>query len=267
MFKTVCEVNCYCKFRLLFFISFALLAEIVFFSPSLAHAGEWRVTPIRLFFERGSRSGIVNVQNDGDAPMNFQVKAMEWTQDAEGKDRYSETNDLIFFPKFLMVPPKEERVIRIGGKSVIGVREKTFRVFIEEVPPPHKDEKTEGATVSVNVRFAVPLFITPGKVEPAGKLAKMELHNGVISATVQNTGNVHFRLSSLDIRGRNIKGEETFNQKVDGWYILNGITRTFSAQIPVEACTKTELIEVDGATDRNIVLKGNLPINKKQCIP
>ena len=267
MSKTVCAVNCYCKFRLLFFVGSVLLAGIVFFSPSLALAGEWRVTPIRLFFERGSRSSIVNVQNDGDASMNFQVKAMEWTQDAQGKDQYSETNDLIFFPKFLMVPPKEERVIRVGNKGAVGIREKTFRVFIEEVSPPRKDEKAEGATVSVNVRFAVPLFISPVKVEPAGKLVKTELHKGVISATLQNTGNVHFRLSSLDIRGRNAKGEETFSQKVDGWYLLNGITRTFSAQIPAEACMKTELIEVEGATDRKIVLKGSLTVDKMQCTP
>jgi fimbrial chaperone protein len=265
--KTACAINCYCKCRFLFLVVSGLLVGIVFFSPSLAFAGEWRVAPIRLFFERGSRSGIVNVQNDGDASMNFQVKAMEWTQDAEGKDQYSETNDLIFFPKFLMVPPKEERAIRIGNKGVSGVREKTFRLFVEEVSPPRRDEKTEGATVSVNVRFAVPLFISPVKEEPAGKLVKTDLRKGIISATLQNTGNVHFRLNSLDIRGRNVKGEETFTQKVDGWYLLNGTTRTFSAQIPAESCMKTEMIEVEGSADRKIVLKASLAVDKNQCKP
>lgn len=267
MSKTVCAVNCCCKLRQLLLAGSLLLAGIVVFLPSPVLAGEWRVTPIRLFFERGARSGIINVQNDGDAPMNFQVKAMEWTQDAEGKDQYSETNALIFFPKFLAVPPKSERVIRIGNKGVGGVREKTFRVFIEEVSPPHNAEKTEGATVSVNVRFAVPLFISPVKEEPAGKVVKTELHKGVISATLQNTGNVQFRLSSLDIRGKNAKGEETFSQKIGGWYLLSGTTRTFSAQIPADACMKTDLIDVEGSADRKIVLKARLAVDKNQCKP
>lgn len=243
------------------------LAGTFLLVPAVACAGEWRVTPIRLFFDRGSRSGILNVQNDGAASMNLQVKAMEWTQDAQGKDVYTESNDLVFFPKFLMIPPKEERVIRIGIKGVPGAREKTFRLFVEEVSPPRKDDKTEGATVFVNVRFAVPLFISPAKEEPAGKLVQAELRKGILDATLQNSGNIHFRLASLEIRGKNSAGEETFNKKVDGWYLLNGTTRTFSAPIPAEACAKSDLIEVEGSADRKIVLKASLPVDKKQCQP
>ena len=246
--------------------TYALLIGILFCSPVVAAAGEWRVTPIRLFFDRGARSGILNVQNDGDAPMNLQVKAMEWSQDAEGKDQYADSNELVFFPKFLMIPPKEERVIRIGSKGVPGAREKTFRVFVEEVTPPKKEDKSEGATVFVNVRFAVPLFVSPAKDEPSAKL-QAELRGGVVAATLHNTGNIHFRLTSLDIRGKNTKGEETLRQKVEGWYLLNGTRRTFSAKIPAEACLKTDLIEVEGISDRKITLKTSLAVDKKQCQP
>jgi fimbrial chaperone protein len=233
--------------------------------PYSAHAGEWRVTPIRIFFDRGARIGTVNVQNDGDAPMNFQVKAMEWTQDAEGKDQYAEMSDLIYFPKLLTIPPREERVIRIGLKGLGGASEKTYRLFVEEISPPRKDGNAEGATVAVNVRFAVPLFVAPLKEQPNGQLLKTELDKGIISSTLRNTGNVHFRLLSLKFQGRSASGEVTFSQTVDGWYLLNGTTRTFSSQIPVESCRKTSLIEVEGTTDRKFAIKGNVVIDSNQC--
>ncbi len=264
MFKAVFAIVRHREHAIIFVANFMLLVGIVFCS-SVSYAGEWRVTPIRLFFDRGARSGIVNVQNDSDATMNFQVKAMAWIQDSEGKDQYVETNDLVFFPKILMIPSKEERVIRIGVKGLSGAKEKTYRLFVEEMSPPRKSERTEGATVSVNVRFAIPLFVSPIKEEAAGKLLKTELHKGTLNATLQNTGNVHFRLNALEIRGKNAKGEETFTKKIDGWYLLNGTLRTFAAQIPADECSKTETIDVEGTTDRKIVFKGSLAVDKGQC--
>lgn len=233
--------------------------------PCVAQAGEWRVTPIRLNFERGARIGTVNVQNDGDAPMNFQVKAMEWTQDETGKDLYVETSELIFFPKLLLIPPREERVIRVGLKGIAGADEKTYRLFVEEISPPRKDSTEAGATVAVNVRFAIPLFVAPHNEQPSGQLLKAELTKGVISATLRNSGNVHFRLQSLQFEGKSKSGEVTFSRTVDGWYLLTGTTRVFSSQIPAEACKKTEFIEVAGSTDRNITIKGSVAVDGKQC--
>lgn len=244
----------------------ALLAVGQLASPSAAAAGEWRVTPIRLFFDKGAKSGILNVQNDGDKPMNLQVKAVEWTQDTEGKDQYTETTDLVFFPKFLMIPGKEERVIRIGSKVVSGAKEKTYRVFVEEVTPPPKEDKTQGATVFVNVRFAVPLFVSPAKEEVAAKL-QASLKKGVVTADLQNTGNIHFRLTALEARGKNAQGVETFKQKVDGWYLLNGAQRTYSVQIPKEGCLGSDTIELEGITDRKITIKAGIAVDKGQCQP
>lgn len=243
-----------------------VLAGIMLCSPMLATAGEWRVTPIRLFFDRGAKSGILNVQNDGATAMNLQVKAMEWTQDAEGKDQYAETGDLVFFPKFLTIPPKEERVIRIGSKGGPGAKEKTFRVFVEEVTPPPKEDQGQGATVFVNVRFAVPLFVSPAKEEPAAQL-QTELAKGVLTAQLQNTGNLHFRLTALEVRGRNGKGEETFKQKVDGWYLLSGAKRSYSIPVPKDACLNTDSIEVEGISDRKITIKGSVAVDRTQCQP
>jgi fimbrial chaperone protein len=252
--------------HLLHVLLLSIVAVSLVFSACAVQAGEWRVTPIRVNFERGARIGTVNVRNDGDAPMNFQVKAMAWAQDAEGKDQYEETNELIFFPKLLAIPPHEERVIRIGLRGPGGgAKEKTYRLYVEEVSPPRKDPNEGGATVAVTVRFAVPLFVFPTKEEPGGQLVKTELDKGTINAFVLNSGNTHFRVTTLQFKGKTAKGEETFSQSLNGWYVLHGITRTFSIPVPYEACRKTDLIDVEISTDRKIVLTGSMPVDKSQC--
>src|SRR5512143_2941873 len=68
---------------------------VCLFLPLSSFAGEWRVTPISLGLGKDAKSGVITVSNDAAEKLNGQMKAMEWTQDAEGKDVYSETADII----------------------------------------------------------------------------------------------------------------------------------------------------------------------------
>ena len=54
---------------------------------------------MRLDLGPRAKSGVLTVTNEGEEKLNFQLQAMEWTQDAAGKDVYNETQDLIFFPQ------------------------------------------------------------------------------------------------------------------------------------------------------------------------
>src|SRR3989304_2329994 len=124
--------------------------------PGVARAGEWRVTPIRLVFDRGAKSGVVTVSNEGDEKIELQMSASVWTQDAEGKDRYAETNDLVFFPKIMTIESKQERILRAGIRIPATKREKTYRLFIEEIPGPRKGK---GGNVFLAIRFGLPVFV------------------------------------------------------------------------------------------------------------
>ncbi|MCM0081677.1 fimbria/pilus periplasmic chaperone [Geomonas sp. Red32] len=248
-----------------------VLSLPAFLPDTPACAGEWRVTPIRVFFERGARSGIVNVENDGDTPLVLQVKAVEWTQDATGADRYVDSNDLIFFPKQLTVPPKDQRLIRLGLKGGAVLRERTFRLYVEEVPKlqsPEDKKAAMGATVSVNIRFAIPIFITPAKEVNAAGISKAELKGGTVTVAVANNGNQHFRVNSLEVTGKNASGATTFSRKADGWYVLNGATRSFSVAVPEEGCRASETIVVTGDADRaGVPLKSELKVDRNNCRP
>ena len=111
----------------------AVLALMVW--APLLMAGEFTINPLRVSLDRTARASEVTVRNDDATPLRMQVQAMSWRQDAEGKDQYEVSDDLIFFPRALEIPPGESRIIRVGVKAAPATREDTYRLFIEELPP------------------------------------------------------------------------------------------------------------------------------------
>src|SRR4030042_1339973 len=121
----------------------------LFLIASIAFSGEFRVTPIRLDFDRGTKSGVITIVNEAAEKLNVQMKAFEWTQNPDGKDQYTETNDIIFFPRIMSLEKSEEKILRAGIKIPATTREKTYRLFIEEIPEPKKGEGVNVQTVGL----------------------------------------------------------------------------------------------------------------------
>lgn len=244
-------------------------AFIIFFifllSPSIACPAEWRVTPIRLDLGKDAKSGVITVINESDEKINFQIKAFEWTQDAEGKDRYAETNDLIFFPKIMRLENKEERIIRAGIKMPAITQEKAYRLFIEEIPEPKKG--TEGVVqVAIALRFGVPIFVKPLKDEAKGEIGKIELSKGTLNALINNNGNLHFIITSINIKGKNPKGEEIFSRELGGWYLLSNASRLYMTEVPQETCKDISRINIEVKTDK-LIMNGKLDVDAAMCQP
>ncbi len=243
-----------------------LLIVIVLFLysiPSISLAGEWRVTPIRLDLGREARSGVITVINEMDGRLQVQMKAFEWTQDEEGKDKYAETNDILFFPRMLLFEKNEERIIRAGIRMPPATREKTYRLFIEEIPEPRK---TEGANVAIAIRFGVPIFVKPLKEEVKGEIEKVGMSGGTLAARVKNTGNRHFIILSVVVKGKNGRNEEIFSKELSGWYLLAGASRLYSTAVPRDTCPNLAQLDVEVKTD-TITLHGSLVAEKSMCIP
>jgi fimbrial chaperone protein len=247
-----------------FFLKFTLISILLsFFIPNVAHTGEFRVTPIRLDFDRGAKSGVITIINEGDEKLHVQMRAFEWNQDAEGKDQYVETNEIIFFPRMMTLEKKEERILRAGIKIPATTKEKTFRLFIEEIPGPRK---AEGVNVAIAIRFGVPIFAKPFKEVAKGEIEKIELSKGLLNVRVKNTGNVHFTINSVDIKGKNSKGEEIFSKEISGWYLLHNVSRSYTAPIPIEFCKDISRIEIVVKTNR-FNMNGNLDVVQEMCLP
>lgn len=236
----------------------ALALLILLISPA-SLAGNFGVSPIRLDLDRNARTGAITITNDDpEKPLQLQVKAFAWSQDEEGKDRYEESGDLTFFPRIMTLPPQENRLVRAGIRVPAADREKTYRLFIEEIPEPRKVE-AQGAQIAVKVRFGVPVFVKPLKEEPRGEIEKIELSRGTVTVKVKNTGNTHFVIKSV-----NLKSGDLFAKEISGWYLLPGAARAHSAAIPAEVCKKLGKLDVTVKTDR-LELSHSLDVDKAMC--
>jgi len=219
------------------------------------------VTPIRLDLGRDARSGAVTVFNESDGRLQVQMKAFVWTQDKEGKDQYEETGDILFFPRIMIFDKRGEKILRAGIKNPAIEKEKTYRLFIEEIPEPSREE---GARVAIAIRFGLPIFVKPVNAEVRGELAKLSIAGGVVTAVARNVGNVHFLVRTVLVTARDGAGKEIFSKELGGWYLLPGASRPYAAEVPSDLCREVARIDVEVRTD-TLVWNGNLVADPSMC--
>ncbi|MBW2255156.1 MAG: molecular chaperone [Deltaproteobacteria bacterium] len=229
-------------------------------SPALA---SWRVIPIRLDLNAGGKTGTIKVINEEDQPLQFQLKAARWTQDAQGNDVYEDTEDLVFFPRILLVPAGEERLIRAGFKVPATTEERAYRLFIEQIPVRAPETESQ---VAVVIRFGVPIFSAPLEPTAAGSLEDVRVEGGAVQMRTVNTGNINFKMTSLVARGLGADGEEVFVESIDGWYLLPGMMRDYVIPLPGAACALARRIEIEVPSDR-LELESSLDVTGEQCAP
>jgi fimbrial chaperone protein len=111
------------------------------FLPQETLSADFTIAPVRIFFDPRTTTSILTITNKSDEALTLQLKAFTWQQDEEGKDVYSPTEDIIFFPKIFKIGKDEEKLVRLGTKIPHGNYEKTYRLFLEEVPEPQQQAK------------------------------------------------------------------------------------------------------------------------------
>jgi fimbrial chaperone protein len=186
---------------------------------------------------------------------------MEWTQDASGADRYSDTSDLVYFPQQVKVEPGQSRVVRLGYKVPAVQAEKAYRLFIEELAPASRTRSQTG--VAITVRFGVPVFLRPIAERLAGEL-ELSLADGAAVAQVRNTGTVHFRTNSVKLTAVGANGDTVLEQTLDGWYVLTGATRAHRFTLPAGLCAKARQLRAEALADK-LVLRAERTLAPDDC--
>ena len=147
-------------------VSPCLLAAVALLHPGEAAASTYTVNPTRVYLNASTGSALVTLKNESAEPLRMQVKAQRWAQSLDGEIQLSATEDLIVFPALLTLKPGEERKIRVATSVAFGPVEKTYRLYVEELPPT-TTEKADGASVRILTRMGVPVFLQPAKPQAA----------------------------------------------------------------------------------------------------
>ena len=235
--------------------AFALAALIL---ATSAFAGSFGVAPTRVDLGRGARSGLIEVTNDDERKLSFQVRLSAWRQDANGKDEYAESQDLIFFPPLFTVNPGDKRVIRVGLKGAeLPASEAAYRLYIEEIPEPSAAKS--GSEVKVVLRFGVPVFVAPAAARPEFVIDGVEAVAGKVSLRVRNSGNQGAKFESVRV----LRDGATLAEAA-GWYVLPGATRALEVPLEPGRCTAGSSLEVVAQAE-GVVLRRAFPATAALC--
>lgn len=233
---------------------------IAYFLPASLLGAEFSVSPIRIEFDRATRTSALTIRNDGTDKLQAQVTLSEWTQDETGKDVYAESKDLVFFPKLLTVEPDSEAIVRVGVRALPPAAERTYRLYVEEIPAP---QKGGGAQVNVHVRFGVGIFVRPPVATFRGEIVGLGAEKGVIRVPVRNTGTVSFKVDKVVLRGTR-KDTEPLLKELGGWYVLAGSTRTFQVVLSPVECRGLARLDVDVKAEK-VSLSAGLDVGDAAC--
>ena len=247
-------------------LSALLLLGSILGLGSRADASSFTVNPITVTLSGKDKSALLTLQNQTSEEIRFKILMQAWEQSPQGEMQLKDTKDIVVFPGLLTLAPNEERKLRIGSTVPAGAAERSYRVFVEELPPLRAPQTSNKSEVKVLTKMGVPIFVQPAKPMAAGTVEGFALAKRKLAFTVKNTGNVHFLLQSVRVKALDAKGAAVFEKDVEGWYVLTGGTRVWEVEIPKDACPKAKTIAVE-AGSAEVKFSGRMEVPAAGCGP
>ena len=211
----------YPAITLLLSASVGLLCTI---ASEQAKAGQFSLTPVRIYMEPKDRAIAMTVTNEGDEQLVMQADLFEWKQKPGGEDELTPTEEIFLSPPILKMAPKSRQVVRLArvSRPPQADPEMTYRMIVREIPearPPGL-----GSEVQIALAFSLPVFITPKNAKPILDCQAARLAANTVQVNCTNSGNAHthpvsFLLSTM-------AGSKLAEQGTGG-YILPNIRRSF----------------------------------------
>jgi fimbrial chaperone protein len=244
------------------FSALALLALVL--GGGRATAGDLAVNPVLVQLTPGTASAVVVVQNRATEAARYEVKIVAWDQTPGGEMKLTPTADVVAFPALVSLGPGEKRNIRVGTVSGFGPVEKSFRLFIEELPP--AAVPGEQAQVRVLTRVGIPVFLTPPRPLKKAELTGLAVQGARASVSLRNRGTVHVRPSAARLIARDRAGETVHVVPLDAWYVLAGGERAWEAEIPAVRCGDVRAVTAEVALQRE-TLRTTVETPAGACAP
>lgn len=243
----------------------AALGAAFLLSALSGRAATFSVDPISVSLGKGDSSASVAITNESTEKLRLQITGFAWEQSPSGEMKLSPTDDLVFFPQLLQLDPGETRRVRIGVTSEQGPVEKTFRVFMEELPSLESIVAPKQNAITIRMKVGIPVFVSPAvPAVLSGTVRDAAVHDSAISFDVVNTGNTHFSIQQVAVVGKNAAGAGLFSRELTGWYLLPGGTRHFSVPISKEGCGALHSLAVQVRT-QTLTFSNSFADVTKQC--
>jgi fimbrial chaperone protein len=190
---------------------FVLLAGLTAGAQALS------VLPVNIFFTPGQRAASLTVTNQGKSETAIQIRAYAWNQ-RDGDDHLTASNEVVASPPLATMAPGASQVVRLILRQSPKGQEATYRILLDQIPPP-----AEPGVVHIVLRMSIPIFAQPATRPLADVQFHLERNTGEIYLVGFNAGNLHESIRDIVLTasdGRKLKEDSSALP-----YILAGVTR------------------------------------------
>jgi fimbrial chaperone protein len=242
-----------------------VVASVLLGRASTARCAEVQVNPVRVSLSPAARSEIVALRNNGAEPASFEMQIRSWEQSSSGEMNLGLTEDVVVFPPVVLLAPGEERNVRVGASISFGAVERTYRLFIQELPPPPRQETAP--QVRVLTRIGIPVFLSPARVVERAVLKALSVRDGKVLFTLVNSGTVHVRPTAVKVALKDAQGKTLGNREAAAWYVLAGGERAYDVDLRGEGCAAVREVSVAITLDSKQVLQAASAAPEGVCAP
>jgi fimbrial chaperone protein len=231
-----------------------------------AGAAAFSIDPTQIRLSARAPSALLTVRNESAAPVRLQISAFAWAQAASGEMQLGPTDDIVFFPALFTLAPGEARKVRVGTTAAFGSVERSYRLFVEELPGEPGARPAGSTGVQVLTRMGIPVFLQPDSPRAAASLGGLGIRDGAVSFRLQNTGTVHFVPDVVRLRGEDEDGTAVIDHAIRSWYVLAGGAREFQVTVEPPQCRRVRLLRVDVQVG-DTVMRERLETPRGTCRP
>ncbi len=173
--------------------------------------------PVNVFMPAGQKAASLSVTNNGKTESSIQIRTFDWNQSGN-EDQLDPSKVVVASPPLVTIAPGATQVVRLILRQSPQDREATYRILVDQIPPP-----AEPGVVHVVLRLSIPIFAMPSIRALPSVQFRIERDAGKLYLVGVNAGLSHEVIRDIVLTtsgGLNLKAASGASP-----YILAGVTR------------------------------------------
>lgn len=186
-------------------------------SSGMGRAQSLTVLPVNIQLASKQKATTLTVINQGDADTSIQIRVYAWSQH-DGSDQLAESKLILISPPLATIAPGATQIVRLLLRRPAEGREESYRVLLDQIPPP-----AEPGVIHVVLRMSIPVFALPSGRALANLQFHIERAAKQMYLVASNSGPLHESFHDLVLRTDSGLKLKTSVNALE--YVLGGATR------------------------------------------